>query len=250
MAEARQRWGGKTVATFVLVHGAWHGGWCYDLVAQRLRSEGHEVYTPTLTGLGERSHLLDDRTDLNTHIQDVLNVIQWQDLDGIILCGHSYGGMIVTGVADAVPQKIASLVYLDAYVPKDGESIWDYMSEERHLVFHRDAKPFNGRAVAAPPPAHFGVEPRNQAWVASKMTPQPMLTLTQPIRLTGGYNVVRHRIYVYATGPSSMEGFYPELNDDPAWEIKVMSYGHDLMVDAPDEVADILVHAANTPSHK
>lgn len=236
--------GANKVAKFVLVHGAWHGGWCYDLVARQLRSEGHEVYTPTLTGLGERSHLLDDRTDLKTHIQDVLNVIEWQDLDRIILCGHSYGGMVVTGVADAVPEKIANLVYLDAYVPKDGESIWDYMSEERHQVFRRDSEPFNGRAVAAPPPGHFGVDPRNQAWVEARMTPQPMLTLTQPIRLTGGYGPARPRVYVYATGPSSMQGFYPELNDNPDWDVRIMHCGHDQMVDAPDEVAEILVEAA------
>ncbi|MDG4889842.1 alpha/beta hydrolase [Mesorhizobium sp. WSM4887] len=234
------------MAKFVLVHGAWHGGWCYDLVARRLRSKGHEVYTPTLTGLGERSHLLDDKIDLNTHIQDVLNVIKWQDLDQIILCGHSYGGMIVTGVADAAPEKIANLVYLDAYVPKDGEAIWDYMGEERRRTLLRDAEPYNGQAIAAPPPAHFGVEPRNQAWVAGKMTPQPTLTLTQPIRLRGAYAADRRHVYVFATGPSSMQGFYPELKSDPAWEVKTMNCGHDQMVDAPDEVAEILIQAAES----
>jgi pimeloyl-ACP methyl ester carboxylesterase len=232
------------VANFVLVHGAWHGGWCYDWVAKRLRAQGHGVFTPTLTGLGERSHLLKDTTDLNTHIEDVLNVIKWQGLDQIILCGHSYGGMIVTAVADAVPEKIANLVYLDAYVPKDGEAIWDYMSEERHQVLRKDAQAFNGHAVGAPPPAHFGVDPRNQEWVASKLTPQPMLTLTQAIKLSGAYGPTRKRVYAYASGPSSMQGFYPELKDDPAWDIKITACGHDQMVDAPDEVAEILIHAA------
>jgi pimeloyl-ACP methyl ester carboxylesterase len=237
------------VAKFVLVHGAWHGGWCYDEVAKRLRSKGHDVYTPTLTGLGERSHLLNDRTDLDTHIQDVLNVIKWQDLDRIILCGHSYGGMIITGVADAVPEKIANLVYLDAYVPKDGESIWDYMGEERRQLLLNDAKPHNGRAVTAPSPAHFGVDPRNQAWVAGKMTPQPILTLTQPIRISGGYGSMRKRVYVYATGPSSMEGFYPGLKADPAWHVKTMECGHDVMVDDPDGVTEILIQAAQSADH-
>jgi pimeloyl-ACP methyl ester carboxylesterase len=234
------------VATFVLVHGAWHGGWCYDLVASRLRSQGHDVYTPTLTGLGERSHLLDAKTDLDTHIRDILNVIEWQDLDQFVLCGHSYGGMIVTGVADAIPQKIANLVYLDAYVPKNGESIWDYMSVERQQTLLRDAEPYNGQAVTAPSPAHFGVDPRNQAWVERKMTPQPMLTLTQPIRLRSGYGPACKRVYVYATGPSSMQGFYPELRGDPAWDVKVLACGHDQMVDAPDEVVEILIEAANS----
>ncbi|MDX8481855.1 alpha/beta hydrolase [Mesorhizobium sp. VK24D] len=232
------------VADFVLVHGAWHGGWCYDLVAKRLRSEGHEVYTPTLTGLGERSHLLDDKIDLNTHIQDVLNVIRWQDLDRFVLCGHSYGGMIITGVADAVPERVTSLVYLDAYVPKDGEAIWDYMGDERRKVLLRDAEPYRGHAVAAPPPSHFGVDPRNQAWVADKMTPQPMLTLTQPIRLRTDQSRIGKRIYVFAKGPSSMEGWYPELKTDPAWEVLATECGHDQMVDAPDQVAEILSRAA------
>lgn len=238
------------MTTFVLVHGAWHGGWCYDQVAKSLRSVGHDVYTPSLTGLGERSHLLDEKTDLATHILDVLNVIKWQDLDRIVLCGHSYGGMVVTGVADAVPEKIANLVYLDAYVPKDGEAIWDYMGEERRQVLLRDSGLFGGIAVAVPPPAHFGVDARNQAWVASKMTPQPMLTLTQPIRLSGSYGPGRPRVYVYATGPSSMQGFYPELESDPDWDVKVTECGHDQMVDAPDAVVEILLQAAINSEEK
>jgi pimeloyl-ACP methyl ester carboxylesterase len=113
------------MATFVLVHGAWHGGWCYQAVARKLRAAGHEVHTPTLTGLGERRHLIGPGVDLDTHIQDVLNVVRYEDLTGFVLCGHSYGGMVVSGVADAIPGQISALVYLDAYVPKDGESIWD-----------------------------------------------------------------------------------------------------------------------------
>jgi pimeloyl-ACP methyl ester carboxylesterase len=239
------------VAKFVLVHGAWHGGWCYDLVAKRLRSEGHEVYTPTLTGLGERSHLIDDRTDLKTHIQDIVNVIRWQDLEQIVLCGHSYGGMVIAGAADVVPEKIASMVYLDAYVPKDGEAIWDYMNDERRRILLCDAKSYDGHAVAAPSAAHFGVAPRNQAWVTGKMTPQPMLTLTQPIKLRGAYAATgRRQVYVFATGPSSMQGFYPELESDPAWEVRTMNCGHDLMVDAPDEVARLLVTEAMAAGQK
>lgn len=232
------------VATFVLVHGAWHGGWCYDRVASRLRAKGHEVYTPTLTGLGERSHLRSDGTDLDTHILDILNVVEWQGLDRFVLCGHSYGGMVVTGVADAIAEKIGNLVYLDAYVPKDGQSIWDYMGEARRKVLLRDAEPFDGHAVASPPPEHFGVSPQNRQWVASKVTPQPMRTLTQPIRLRGAYAPSRPRVYVYATGPSSMEGFYPELKNDPAWDVAVMDCGHDLMVDDPDGVTEILIRSA------
>ena len=228
---------------FVLVHGAWHGGWCYNLVAKQLRSQGHNVYTPTLTGLGERSHLRGEKTDLNTHIEDILNVVRWQDLDQFVLCGHSYGGMVITGVADAIRERISCLVYLDAYVPKDGEAIWDYMGDARRQLLLRDAETYQGHAVGAPPPAHFGVDPANQDWVAGKLTPQPMLTLTQPVKLRGGDGPIGRRVYVFATGPSSMEGWYPEFRSDPEWEVLTIKCGHDLMVDAPDEVVKILNRA-------
>src|SRR5580692_7125086 len=107
------------MATFVLVHGAWHGSWCWKRVRSALQKQGHEVFTPTLTGIGERAHLLARAIDLETHTRDVLNLIRWEELDDIILCGHSYGGMIVTGVADRLPERLRALVYLDAFVPDD-----------------------------------------------------------------------------------------------------------------------------------
>ncbi len=111
-------------STFVLVHGGWHGGWCYSRVAQRLAAAGHRVFTPTLTGLGERAHLYSRSINLTTHITDIINVIKWERLQNVVLAGHSYGGMVVTGVADAIPEKIASLVYLDAFVPKITSRSW------------------------------------------------------------------------------------------------------------------------------
>lgn len=231
------------MATFVLVHGAWHGGWCYARVARQLRARGHDVFAPTLTGLGERSHLLTGRIGLNTHIQDVLNVIKWEGLDDIVLCGHSYGGMVVTGVADAIPDKISVLVYLDAYVPKNGESVWDLVGEERRNTLEKDAVPFGGHAILPPPVEDFDVNERDRIWVRAKLTPQPMDTLRQAIRLSGGYNPSRRRVYVYAKGRSSMEGFYPEFRDDPAWVIRVTDCGHDQMLDAPDQIAAILIES-------
>ncbi len=116
------------MANFVLVHGAWHGGWCYARVAKLLRAAGHDVYTPTLTGVGERAHLTGFPVTLDTHIQDVVNVIEYEDLSDVILCGHSYGGMVITGVAAALGGRIRTLFYLDAFVPKDGESLADNVS--------------------------------------------------------------------------------------------------------------------------
>jgi pimeloyl-ACP methyl ester carboxylesterase len=232
------------MGVFVLVHGAWHGGWCYQRVARHLRAKGHDVFTPTLTGLGERSHLLTDTIELDTHIQDILNVIRWEDLDDFVLCGHSYGGMVVTGVADAIPAKLSSLVYLDAYVPRDGESIWDYLSDQRRDTILKDAAPLGGSAVLPPPVEHFGVSERDRDWVRAKLTPQPMRTLRQAIRLKGGYGPLRRRVYVYATGPSSMEGHYQELHDDPAWTFHVTACGHEQMLDEPEEIAAVLLAAA------
>src|SRR5437879_11272240 len=228
------------MAVFVLVHGAWHGGWCYQRVARHLRADRHDVYTPTLTGLGERSHLLTDTIDLNTHIQDVLNVIRWEGLDDVVLCGHSYAGMVVTAVADTIPAKISALVYLDAYVPKDGERVWDYFDEERRNTIMKDAAALGGYAIRPPPVEHFDVNEHDRKWVRAKLTPQPIRTLQQVIRLTGGYERSRRRVYVYATGPSSMAGWYEELRDDPAWTIRVTACGHDQMLDAPEEIATIL----------
>ena len=111
------------MATFVLVHGAWRGSWCWKRVRKALQRQGHEVFTPTLTGVGERSHLLAESVDLQTHTMDVLNLIQWEELTDFVLCGHSYGGMVVSGVADRVPHRIRSLVFLDAYIPENGESL-------------------------------------------------------------------------------------------------------------------------------
>ena len=108
------------MATYVLVHGAWHGGWCWNRVAPLLRAKGHDVYTPTLTGLGERVHLASPEVDLSTHVTDVVNVIEFEDLRNVILMGHSYGGQVITGVAGVIPQRIAQLAYLDAVVPNDG----------------------------------------------------------------------------------------------------------------------------------
>ena len=111
------------MATYVLVHGAWHGGWCWNRVAPLLRDKGHDVYTPTLTGLGERVHLATPEVDLSTHVTDVVNVIEFEDLRNVVLMGHSYGGQVITGVAGAIPERIGQLVYLDASLPNDGESL-------------------------------------------------------------------------------------------------------------------------------
>ena len=119
------------MTTFVLVHGAWHGGWCYKRVARLLRQAGHEVYTPTLTGLGERAHLINRAIDLDTHIQDIVGVIRCEELSDVVLCGHSYSGMVIAGAAEKIAANTRSLVYLDAIVPENGKSMFDYLPAGR-----------------------------------------------------------------------------------------------------------------------
>src|SRR5437762_1451253 len=119
------RYADTTMSTYILVHGAWHGSWCWKRVRKSLQARGHDVFTPTLTGVGERSHLLSPQVNLDTHIDDVVNLIQWEELSDVVLCGHSYGGAVISGVADRVPDRLRTLVYLDAFVLEDGQSLHD-----------------------------------------------------------------------------------------------------------------------------
>src|ERR1700689_4112235 len=119
------------MATFVLVHGAWHGGWCWKRVRRSLQAQGHEVFTPTLTGVADRSHLLSREVNLETHITDVTNLILWEELSDVVLCGHSYGGPVISGVADRIPDRIGALGYLDAFVLQNGQSVHDVLPAEQ-----------------------------------------------------------------------------------------------------------------------
>jgi pimeloyl-ACP methyl ester carboxylesterase len=157
----------ETMANFVLVHGAWIGGWCWRPNAQALRKAGHEVFTPTLTGLGERSHLMNPGINLDTHIADIVNVIKHEELSDVVLVGHSYGGMVVTGVADALADKIRSLVYLDAFVPESGQALVDLAPPEPK------PQPASDYALAPLPAAVFGAKPEVAAFVDARTSPHP-----------------------------------------------------------------------------
>ena len=150
--------------TFVLVHGAWHGGWCWQRVADRLRGGGHAVFTPTLTGLGERSHLLRHGIDLKTHVTDVVNVMKWEGLSDVVLCGHSYGGFGISGVAEQIAPAIRSIVFLDAFVPRNGESVLDLTGP---AVQEGVRNALQRGDIAIPPRAAeaFGVNEADSAWM-------------------------------------------------------------------------------------
>ena len=177
------------MATFVLVHGGWAGSVVWRLLAPRLRKARHEVYAPALTGIGAREHLLSREIDLDTHIQDVIGVIDDADLSDIVLVGHSYGGMVISGVADRVPEEVASLVYLDAFVPENGQSLFSLLPPERPLT-----APGVDWLVAPRTSASFGLKrPEVIALWEGKSAPQPLATFTQPLQLTGGMVVSNRR---------------------------------------------------------
>jgi len=232
--------------TIVLVHGAWHGGWCYRRVADLLRGSGYRVYTPTLTGLGERSHLLSRSINLSTHIADITNMIRWEDLQRIILVGHSYGGMVVTGAADAMSDQVAALVYLDAFLPTAGKSFHDVLPTEVAEAQVHGANAGNGFSVPPIPAEAFNVNEADRVWVDSLCTPHPLGTLTQPIELTGRHAHIANKSYVLATkNPIQLfQGFGRSMRNDPKCRSYELPCGHDVMIDLPKETAAIINEAA------
>ncbi len=172
------------MANYVLVHGGWFGGWCWDKVVPLLQAAGHSVYTPTLTGLGERAALLTPEVGLDTHIQDVVNLIEANGLQQVILVGHSYSGMVITGIADRVPGSIAHLVYLDAVVPRDGQSLADTAPMIGTYLRREANKNGDGWRVNPPRGGAFGITQEPDASrVRSKVTPQSLKTFLQPVQI-------------------------------------------------------------------
>jgi pimeloyl-ACP methyl ester carboxylesterase len=231
--------------TFILVHGAWHGGWCWRRVADRLRGGGHTVFTPTLTGLGERSHLLGPGIGLDTHIADVVNAFTWEGLSDVVLCGHSYGGFIISGVAEKIAPAIRSIVFLDAFMPRDGESVRDLTGPAVRETI--DAALQRGDLGLAPRSAEaFGVNPADRAWVDRLCVPQPIATVTDKIRLTGAAGRIARKTYVRAASYAN-PGFdraLATIKSDPSWRTYEVACGHDVMVDAPERLCEILLEAA------
>jgi pimeloyl-ACP methyl ester carboxylesterase len=219
-------------ATFVLVHGAWHGGWCWRRVADRLTAKGHYVVVPTLSGVGERSHLPSNEINLTTQINDVVGEIKWKDLDHLVLVGHSYGGMVITGVAEQLHESIAAIVYLDAFLPADGQSLADFST--------RTSWP---EPVTPPPPASaFHVNARDAAWVDSKTTPHPTQCFTKKLKVTGAYQSIPKKLYVRAP-LFAMKAFAQALEHcraDRTWQTSTVTCGHDIMIDQPGELAATL----------
>jgi pimeloyl-ACP methyl ester carboxylesterase len=231
--------------TFVLVHGAWHGGWCWRRVADRLRSGGHAVFTPTLTGLGERSHLLRAGIGLETHIADVVNLMKWEGLTDVVLCGHSYGGFVISGVAEQMASALRSIVFLDAFVPRDGETALDITSPAAQAIV-RAALQRGDIGVPPRSAADFLVNDADRAWVDRLCVPHPIATLTDKSVLTGARERVGKKAYVRANSyfNPGFDRAYEALRQDPSWRTYEMAGGHDVMLDMPDRLTEILLEVA------
>jgi pimeloyl-ACP methyl ester carboxylesterase len=230
------------MASFVLVHGAWSGGWCYAKVAALLRARGHTVFTPTLTGQGERAHLLNGAINLSTHLADVLGVFHYERLSEVVLAGHSYGGMVVTGVADRVADKAKALAYLDAFVPEDGQSLFDINIPANTQRFLAQAGAQGGLAVPAPAAAYFGVNAVDAATVDALATPFPLGCFTEKIRLSGAYRTIRKHLYLHGTVLPRESPFRPFYQRAVAqgWSAHALACGHHVMLDMPEETASLL----------
>jgi len=234
------------MATFVLVHGAWHGSWCWARVRRALRDQGHEVFTPTLTGVGEQSHTLSPDIDLQRHVDDVVNLIRWEELDSVILCGHSYGGCVISGVADVVPDRIAALVYLDAFLLEDGECLHDLLpAEHRDLQLSLANEHGDGWRVPPIPGEVFNVNAQDRDWVDRQCTPQPLATFQQRIQLKGGPSPVSRNHFIYASGweGTPFAACY-ERAKARGWTTSEIACGHDVMLDQPEALTAELIGLA------
>jgi pimeloyl-ACP methyl ester carboxylesterase len=234
------------MATYVLVHGGGHGGWCYQRVARRLRDAGHDVYTPTLTGLGERSHLLHPDIDLDTHITDVVNVLRFEGLTDVLLVGHSYGGMVITGAADRAADRVAALVYLDAANPRNGESLVDVAGPMINMTRPLGAVVDDTELVLLPTPdagRFYGVaDDDDVAWMADKLTGHPWKCFEQPLRLEHEeelWAIPQYHIVCTENLRTRDRALMDTARAEGRfWEIDT---GHDLMITEPDAVAAALL---------
>ncbi|HMK84491.1 MAG TPA: alpha/beta hydrolase [Steroidobacteraceae bacterium] len=233
---------------YVLVHGGGHGGWCYQPLARILRAHGQEVYAPTLTGLGERSHLLSAAVDLDLHITDIVKVLEYEDLRNVILVGHSYGGMVITGVADRAADRIGHLVFLDAATPSNGQSLVD-IAAPFMMAARAQGRVIDGvELVLFPgtdPLGYYGVkDPQQLEWMKPKLTPHPWKCFEQALRLENEA-AIRKIPQTHIVCASTLPGRdRPELEARSEGRFWVIDTGHDLMITEPDAVAKMLLRLA------
>jgi len=234
--------------SYVLVHGGGHGGWCYQPVARILRSKGQEVYTPTLTGLGEREHLLSPAVDLDMHITDVVKLLQFEDLRDVILVGHSYGGMVITGVADRAIDRVGHLVFLDAATPTDGQSLVDVAGPLMNAA-RKKGRVVDGIELllypGTDPMSFYGVtDPQQIEWMKPKLTPHPWKCFEQPLVLENEAAMRKiPQTHIVCTSTLATRDV-PALKAASQGRVWDVDTGHDLMISEPEAVADLLLRVA------
>ncbi len=230
------------MATFIVAHGAWSAGWTWKKMRPLMRAAGHELFTPSYTGIGERSHLAHRGIDLNAHIDDILNVLRFEDLNDVVLIGHSYGGMVATGVADRAPERIRHLVYLDAFAPRNGEAAMSLQPEAVRLRM-ADAVRTSGDGWRVPPnPMPPDTSEADVAWAMPKRVMQPVKTFQQPIELTGAVEKLP-RSYIYCTrsGPGDVfRQFAQRAKTEPGWRYVEMDASHNPHITCPESLMAVL----------
>lgn len=232
--------------TFVLVHGIYGGGWCWRRVSDLLERHGHKVFSPTLTGLGERSHLVTKDINLDTHITDIVNVFKWEDLTNVCLVVHSYGGWIGSGVVEQIGERISSIVWLDAFKPESGQMLIDLIPNPLHdLVVRANERGEPTLAVLLPLPPVF-VNEKDRPYVKSKLTPHPIGTFFQSIKLAGAREKVKKKTYIRAKKFPfpPFDKALAECKSDKSWKTFETDSFHIVMLDEPHWLADTLVKSA------
>ena len=233
--------------TFVLVHGAWHGGWCWRRVSDLLEKQGHKVFTPTLTGVGERSHLMSKDINLDTHITDLVNVFKWEDLKDVCLVVHSYGGWPGSGALEQIGDRVSSIIWLDAFKPENGQRGFDFASEFSRKAFLAAVEKGEPGRPSPTAEAFRVISEKDRAWVDSKTTPQPNGVAMQPIKLTGAREKVAKKTYIRAAKypQPAFDQALAECKADKSWRtFEATESGHDVMVDAPQWLVDVLLQVS------
>ena len=225
--------------TFLVCHGAWSAGWAWKKMHPLMQAAGHRLVTPSYTGLGERAHLANPSIDLDSHIEDVLNVIKYEDLRDIVLVGHSYGGMVATGVADSARDKVRQLIYVDAFVPGDGQSLLD-LNQVAVLRMQELAKSGGWRVPPNPTPPD--TSPADVEWLTARRVDMPIKCFETRLNLTGG-PLTLPRSYIYATRITPADTFGPfarMTKGDPAWSYYEIDASHSPNVTAPEALMALL----------
>lgn len=241
--------GGKAVHTFVLQHGAWHGGWCWDRVATRLRLQGHRVFTPTSTGLGERKHLISKDVTIEVFVQDLVNVIEAEELKDFVLVGHSFGGIAISGAADRVADRIRRLVYLDAVILQPGQSPLSSIPPDTAAQRRAAIQAGGGVSLPVPPTSFFGISTGPDAdWLKRRLTPHPAATYDSPLNVRNPIGNGLNTTYIACTeNPlASIESMRQWARKQPGWKYEELATVHNAMMSAPDALTAKLLNIANS----